>query len=167
MIKIQDPVAPELEVSFPDVVFDKSISAFETGLWKMKGKWNTFEVSDRGKQVRKQAIWSDKAGNELEISFNGTGISLTGNWFSDGGKADVYVDGTLHRTIDTYYDFANQQHTESIWHVLHLAPGDHTVRLVVKGEKRPESNGSRVYITSATIFKTAPKKNESFKFSFE
>jgi hypothetical protein len=167
MIKVQDPVAPELEVAFPDVVFDKSISAFEAGPWKIKGKWNVYEVSDRGNQVRKQAIWSDKAGDEIEISFNGTGISLTGNWFRDGGKADIYVDGILHRTIDTYYDFANQQHTESIWHVLHLAPGDHTVRLVVKGEKRPEANGSRVYITSATIFKTAPKKNEAFKFSFE
>jgi len=167
MIKVQDPVAPELEVAFPDVVFDKSVSAFEAGPWKIKGKWNVNEVSDRGNQLRKQAIWSDKAGDELEISFNGTGISLTGNWFRDGGKADIYVDGILHRTIDTYYDFANQQHTESIWHVLHMAPGDHTVRLVVKGEKRPESNGSRVYITSATIFKTASKKNEAFKFSFE
>jgi hypothetical protein len=166
-IKVQDPVAPELEVAFPDVVFDKRVSAFETGQWKMKGKWNTYEVPDRGNQIRKQAIWSDKAGDELQISFNGTGISLTGNWFRDGGKADVYVDGTLHRTIDTYYHFAGQQHTESIWHVMNLNPGDHTVRLVVKGEKRPESDGSRVYITSASIFKTAPKKNEAFKFSFE
>ncbi|MFZ2338559.1 MAG: ADP-ribosylglycohydrolase family protein [Bacteroidales bacterium] len=167
MIKVQDPVAPELEVAFPDVVFDKIVSVFEAGSWKTKGKWNVNEVSDRGNQIRKQAIWSDKAGDELEITFNGTGISLTGNWFRDGGKADIYVDGILHRTIDTYYDFANQQHTESIWHVLHLAPGDHTIRLVVKGEKRPESSGSRVYITSATIFKTASRKNEAFKFSFE
>ncbi len=166
-IKVQDPVAPEIEVAFPDVVFDKRVSAFETDQWRMKGKWNTYEVPDRGNQMRKQSIWSDKSGDELQISFNGTGISLTGNWFRDGGKADVYVDGTLHRTIDTFYDFAGQQHTESIWHVVNLNPGDHTVRLVVKGEKRPESNGSRVYITSASIFKTAPKKNEAFKFSFE
>jgi hypothetical protein len=39
--------------------------------------------------------------------------------------------------------------------------------VVVKGEKRPESSGSGIYITSATIFKTAPKKNEAYKFSFE
>ena len=167
MIKVQNPVALELEVAFPDVVFDKRTSVFEKGSWKMKGKWSTYEVTGRDGQIQKQAIWSDKAGDELEISFNGTGISLTGNWFRDGGKADIYVDGNLHRNIDTYYDFANQQHTESIWHVLNLKPGDHTVRLVVKGEKRPESEGSRVYITSATIFKTASKKNEAFKFSFE
>ena len=167
MIKVQDPVAPELEVAFPDVVFDKRISVFEKGAWKMKGKWNTYEVTGRDGQAQKQSIWSDKAGDELEISFNGTGISLTGNWFRNGGKADIYIDGNQNRTIDTYYYFANQEHTESIWHVLNLKPGDHTVRLVVKGEKRPESAGSGVYITSATIFKTAPKKNEAFKFSFE
>jgi hypothetical protein len=112
-------------------------------------------------------MFAEKAGDELMINFSGTGISLEGNWYRDGGKADIYLDGTLHRTIDTYYDFANQQHTESIWHVLNLKPGDHTVRLVVRGDKRPESTGSRVYITSATIFKTAPKKNDSWKFSFE
>ena len=93
MIKVQDPVAPELEVAFPDVVFDKRISVFEKGAWKMKGKWNTNEVSGRDNQVQKQSIWSDKAGDELEINFNGTGISLTGNWFRDGGKADIFVDG--------------------------------------------------------------------------
>jgi len=167
MIKVQGPVAPELEVAFPDLLFDKSVSVFEKGPWKMKGKWNTYQVSERDNQVRKQAIWSDKAGDELEISFNGTGISLTGNWFRDGGKADIYVDGNLQRSIDTYYDFANQQHTESIWHVLNLSSGEHSVRVAVKGEKRPESAGTRVYITSATIFKTAPKKSDDFKFSFE
>jgi len=167
MIKVQEPVAPELEVAFPDVVFDKSVSVFEEGPWKMKGKWNIYQVSGRDNQVRNQAIWSDKEGDELEINFNGTGISLTGNWFRDGGKADIFVDGIFNRTIDTYYYFANQEHTESIWHIMNLQPSDHTVRIVVKGEKRPESEGAKVYITSATIFKTAAKKNEAFKFSFE
>ena len=110
---------------------------------------------------------AEKIGDELEFDFTGTGISFEGNWFKDGGKADIYVDGKLHRAIDTYYNFANQQHTASIWHVLNLQQGNHKVRLVVKGEKRPESTGNRVYITSATVFKTAPKKNESYKFSFE
>jgi hypothetical protein len=166
-IKVQSPVAPEPEVAFPDIVFDKRISVFEKGVWKMKGKWNTNEASGRDGQLQKQAIWSDKAGDELEMSFNGTGISLTGNWFRDGGKADIFVDGIPNRTIDTYYYFANQEHTESIWHIMNLNPGDHTLKVVVRGEKRPESEGSRVYIASATIFKTYKKKSDNFKFSFE
>jgi ADP-ribosylglycohydrolase len=168
MVKAQLAVAPVVEISFPNIVFDKKISVFDgTGL-SFKGNWKPLEItSETDKKVSRQSIYAEKAGDELEIAFNGTGISLTGNWFRDGGKAEVYVDGKLHRNIDTYYNFANQQHTESIWHVLNLQPGDHRVRLIVKGEKRPESAGTRVYVVSATIFKTAPKKNESFKFSFE
>ena len=167
MIKTQLPVAPDLEVSFPDLVFDRRISIFDNKAWTFKGKWKPFEITGRNNQLIKQSMLAEKPGDEIEITFNGSGISLVGNWYKDGGKADVYVDGTLHRSIDTYYNFANQQHTESIWHILNLQPGDHEVRLVVKGENRPESAGSRIYITEAIIFKTAPKKNESFKFSFE
>jgi hypothetical protein len=167
MIKTQLPVEPKLEVSFPNIVFDKKVSIFDEQAWKFKGKWSALEITGRDKQLIKQSLFAEKAGDELEISFNGTGISLVGNWYRDGGKADVYVDGTLHRSIDTYYDFAKQQHTESIWHIMNLKPGDHSVRLVVKGEKRPESAGTRVYITSATVFKTAAKKSDSWKFSFE
>lgn len=166
-VKMQAPVEPKLEVAFPDLVFDKRISIFDENEWTFKGRWSPLEATSWDKQVVKQSMFAENAGNELEIAFNGTGISLTGNWFKDGGKADVYVDGVLHRSIDTYYDFANQKHVESIWHILKLQPGDHKVRLVVKGEKRPESAGTRVYITSATIFRTAPKKSDTFKFSFE
>jgi hypothetical protein len=167
LVRTQTPVAPKLEVSFPDVVFDKRVSVFDEGAWSFKGKWMAIEVTGRDKQVRKQSMFAEKAGDELLIAFTGTGISLEGNWYKDGGKADIYVDGALHRSIDTYYNFARQQHTASIWHVLNLQPGEHTVRLAVKGEKRPESEGTRVYVMGATIFKTAAKKSNNFKFSFE
>jgi hypothetical protein len=168
IVKTQLPVAPNHEVSFPDVVFDKRVSVFDENGWSFKGKWKPLEISsETDNQLIKQSIYSEKAGDELVIDFSGTGISIDGNWYKDGGKADIYVDGNLHRTIDTYYDFADQQHTTSIWHILNLKPGDHKVRLVVKGEKRSESAGTKVYITSAIIFKTAPKKSDTWKFSFE
>ena len=168
VIQTQLAVAPAQEISFPNVVFDKTVSVFDKNGWSFKGSWKPFEIiSESEKKVTKQSMYSDKAGDELDFDFSGTGISVEGNWYKDGGKADIYVDGNLHRKIDTYYNFANQQHTVSIWHVLNLKPGDHKIRIIVKGEKRPESSGTRIYITSATIFKTAPKKNESWKFSFE
>ena len=168
MVKTQFPVAPKNEVSFPNVVFDKRVSVFEKNGWIFKGKWKTFEdPSVSNNLAKKQSMYAENAGDELVIAFSGTGISIEGNWFKDGGKADIYVDGNLHRSIDTYYDFANQQHTASIWHVLNLKPGEHKVKVVVKGEKRPESAGNKVYITSAIIFKTAPKKSDTYKYSFE
>ena len=168
MIRTQSASVLVPEVSFPDVVFDRTISVFDKTGWTFKGGWKPFEfISERDRKITKQSMFAEKAGDELDIDFSGTGISVEGNWYKDGGKADVFVDGNLHRKIDTYYDFANQQHTVSIWHIFNLKPGDHKIRIVVKGEKRPESAGTLVYVTSATIFKTAPKKNESYKFSFE
>ncbi len=166
-VELQVPEAPELKVSFPDLVFDRWISVFDKKEWSFKGNWKPFEVTGRNNRTSLQSIYTENSGDEVEISFQGTGISIQGNWYKDGGKADVYIDGTIHRSIDTYYFFAGQQHTESIWHVLNLQPGEHKVRLVVKGENRPESEGTRVYITGAKIFKTAPKKSDNFKFSFE
>jgi len=166
-IKLQTPIEPRLEVAFPNVVFDRKVSVFEENGWKRKGKWETRQVSGRDGQKRDQSIFSDRPGDEIELEFTGTGVAIYGNWFRDGGKADIYVDGILNRTIDTYYFFANQQHTECIWHVMNLSPGEHKVKLVVRGEKRPEAEGARIYITSATIFKSGSKKNKDFRFSFE
>jgi hypothetical protein len=167
-IKTQKPLAPKLEVSYPDLVYDKTVSVFDKNGFVFKGSWKPFEVfNGYEKKMNKQSMVAEKAGDELVIKFSGTGISLEGNWYQDGGKADVYVDGKLHRSIDTYYFFAKQQHTTSIWHVLNLKPGNHEVRLVVKGEKRPEATGTKVYITKAFVYKTAPKKSDSYKFSFE
>ena len=50
---------------------------------------------------------------------------------------------------------------------MNLQPGEHTMKIVVKGEKRPEAEAARVYITAAKIFRTEKKKNEDLRFSFE
>jgi hypothetical protein len=86
----------------------------------------------------------------------------------DGGKADVYLDGKLVRTIDTYFFYNKQEHDNiTLWHVTGLTDSQHTVKLAVKEEKNPESLGTNVYISQAVIYKTAPKKSTSYKFSFE
>jgi|WetSurMetagenome_2_1015567.scaffolds.fasta_scaffold00002_43 hypothetical protein len=166
-IRCQQPKEPENEVSFPGVVFDRKISVFDEEAWNFRGNWNALMITDRNGNKIKQAMYSEYQNNEIEITFIGTGISITGNWYKDGGKADVYVDGVFHRTIDTYYYFAGQQHVESIWHVMNLNPGKHVVKLSVKGDKRPESEGTKIYVTGATIFQTGIRKNENYKFSFE
>jgi hypothetical protein len=134
-IIIQKPVPPALEVSFPDVVFDRQVSAFDKDGFRFKGNWKPYKVmSGQSRELRDQSMAGMKKGDEAAITFTGTGISINGNWVKDGGKADIYLDGKLHRTIDTYYNFANQQHSDvSIWHVLQLQPGEHNVKILVKG----------------------------------
>ena len=166
-VKVQEPLAPQPEVSFPDLVFDRNVTVIDNKEWKLTGKWNILETKGSDNNKIRQSIFSERKGDAAELKFTGTGISVKGNWWKDGGKAEVWLDGKLHRTIDTYYNFANQQHTESIWHVTGLEPGDHIVRIIVTGEKRPEAEAARVYLTGATIFRTDRKKNDTFKFSFE
>jgi hypothetical protein len=147
-----------LEVSYPDTKFKTVLPVFDSIAWKFTGNWSTHEITNWQKKTERQSIVSDRAGASAELKFTGTGISVEGNWYKDGGKADVFVDGKLHRTIDTYYFYANQQHTTSIWHIMNLKPGDHSIKLVVKGEKRPGSAGTKVYITKAVIFDSAREK---------
>lgn len=169
-IKIQEPQPFAIEVAFPKLVFDKRVSAFATDGWGFKGKWASFGYYDNWskKDMKDQAKFSANAGDEISFTFEGAGVSMVGNWVEDGGKADVFVDGEFKRTIDCYFNFANQEHRNmNLYHITNLPEGKHTIKLVVKGEKRPEAEAANVYITEAVVFKTKDKINENFKFSFQ
>ena len=157
------------EVSFPKLVYDRSVPVFSKPDWVFSSNWKTYiEKSWDGKSERDQAIFANKAGDAMEFSFNGTGISLMGNWVKDGGKADVYLDGKFQRRINTYYNYAAQEHRDvSIWHKFQLSPGKHTVKLLVAGEKHPDSMGANIYLTQAILFKTGDKKSDGYRFTFE
>ena len=157
------------EVSFPKLVYDRSVPVFSKPDWVFSSNWKTYiEKSWDGKSERDQAFFANKAGDVMEFNFNGTGISLMGNWVKDGGKADVYLDGKFQRRINTYYNYAAQEHRDvSIWHKFQLSPGKHTVKLVVAGEKHPDSMGANIYLTQAILFKTGDKKSDGYRFTFE
>ncbi len=165
---VQQFTPAKFESSFPAVVFDNKVSVFSTEKWNFNGNWNVFKVKSwDGKTETEQAMVSKSKGDELELEFNGTGISLMGNWVKDGGKADIYLDGKFHRSIDTYYNYSKQEHRNiSLWHVFQLKPGKHSVKVFVKGEKNKESLDSNIYITEAIIYKTEAKKSDLYKFSF-
>jgi hypothetical protein len=169
-IKIQEPLPFALEVAFPKLVFDKRVNVFAADGWEFKGKWASFGYYNNWskKEVKNQAKFSANAGDEISFTFEGTGVSVVGNWVKDGGKADVFVDGEFKRTIDCYFYFANQEHRNmNLYHITNLPEGKHTIKLVVKGEKRPEAEAANVYVTEAVVFKTQDKISENFKFSFQ
>jgi hypothetical protein len=168
-IRNQEPVAPKFENAFPNLVFDHKISIFDPKPWKTKGNWTVYKHKPWNQtEAQDQSKYAEKAGDELEFTFEGTGVTLMGNWVKDGGKADIYLDGKLHRSIDSYFFYSNQEHNNiNLWHAFNLPQGSHTVKIVVKGEKRPESLGTRLYVTEALIFRTEAKKSDSYKFSFQ
>jgi len=154
-IKLQEPSAPPLEVSFPNVVPSYKSGVFDGPGWSWKGDWQTLRGTrwDSDQRVR-LAKYADEKGAEVKFTFEGTGVVLRGDWAQDGGKAEVYLDGRHHRNLDTYYWWANEGKRNSfLWHALGLASGEHTVRLVVTGEKKSGATGSRIYLNGATVFR--------------
>jgi hypothetical protein len=149
-VRIQKPVPAPFEDSFPSLVPDRMIAVSDSAAWTFKGNWKS----------KGNTRTADSAGSEAVFSFTGSGVVFHGGWSKDGGKADVYVDGKLGRTIDTWF---NQPGGYQIWETVKLKPGKHTVRLVVKGEKRPESTGTAITLAGATVFKTGPKKSKGVK----
>ena len=169
-IKVQTPKPFPAEDAFPKLVFDKSASVFGQNGWTFDGGWTIYKVYNSRTKLKdiNQAMVNSQKGDEAIFNFEGTGVSIVGNWFKDCGKADVFVDGKLKRTIDGYFGFANQTHTNmDLFHITNLPQGKHTVKIILKGEKRPEAKAANIYLTKAVVFKTADKKNENFKFSFQ
>ncbi len=154
-IKVQNPVPAPLEISFPDMVLSEKVSIFDEKRWRFSGNWQTFPMAPENEVKKvKQTKFASKEGDFLEFNFEGTAISLEGNWKKDGGKASVFIDGKLHNTFDTYFYYNKQEQAPiNICHVLNLAPGKHTLKLVVNGEKKPESLDSRIYVSNALVFK--------------
>lgn len=170
-IKAQQPQPFAVEKAFPKLVFDKRENVFTGNGWKAKGKWNSYSYTDGWlkKELEDHAKFSGKAGDEITFSFEGTGVSIEGCWMRDGGKADVFIDSRFKRTIDSYFYYSKQEKRRemNLFHVTNLSEGKHTIKLVVKGEKRPESEGTNVYVSAATVFKIANKTNEHYLYSFQ
>jgi len=78
---------------------------------------------------------------------------VTGLYLPTGGKADVYLDGALSQTVDVYPDEDALKTGESVWHAFGLKKGEHTVRLLVRGEPYPGAKGSDIAITDLIVFR--------------
>jgi hypothetical protein len=73
-----------------------------------------------------------------------------------GGKADVYLDGRLDRTVDVASDAGSGRSSESVWHIFGLKSGPHHVRVVVPGEPYGNYAGTTVGITDLVVFRQGP-----------
>lgn len=158
-ISVQVPTAPTVEVSFPkSYPIYRSYLTDELG-WEKSGNWKEIKRPDWSTGGETTTFHTDEKGAAISFTFTGTGVVLFGDWAQDGGKADIYLDGKLHRNIDTYYWWAGEGKRGSfLWHVLNLEPGEHTVKLVVLDEKKVEATGTNIYLTGAAVFTSIEKE---------
>ena len=91
---------------------------------------------------------SDLARSSAEVTFRGTGI----DWFTargpDQGRAEVYVDGLLVRTVDNY---AASPAFGVVRSIDGLADGVHTLRIVVLAAARPAATGALVSVDRFSV----------------
>jgi hypothetical protein len=149
LVKVQRPVAAKLEL-WDDYGAPVERIAVTDPRWLWKGSWKIAPAQWRASD---QTKLSSEKGAEATIRFNGTGAIVTGFYLPTGGKADVYLDGALSKTVDVYPDEDARKSGESVWHVFGLKQGEHVVRVVVRGEPYPEAKGSDIAITDLVVFR--------------
>jgi hypothetical protein len=106
-VKVQKPQAPKLEVwdDFGSPV--ERVAPFDVR-WQWKGEWCT--------DPKRPTRISAEKGAEATIEFEGTGAIVTGPHLVKGGVLDVYLDGKLDRTLDSYSDESRDRGGEAVWH---------------------------------------------------
>jgi hypothetical protein len=92
-------------------------------------------------------------GAEASFKFQGTGVIVVGKYLPKGGKADVYLDGKLAKTVDVYPDENATKGCESVWHAFRLKNAEHTVKIVLRGEPGPGSQGTDVSLQDFVVFR--------------
>jgi hypothetical protein len=84
----------------------------------------------------------------VELTFSGTGVEWTTVRGRDQGRAEIWVDGALVRTVD---NFARGRVLGVVRSVTGLADGEHTLRIVVLGEGRPAAIGTLVSVDGFSV----------------
>ena len=86
---------------------------------------------------------SASAGDRITFSYSGTAVRLYGTRMPNGGRADVYVDGSRKGQADFYA--SSVQWRQRVFSAT-LPAGHHVVTVLVTGTHRSASHGSYVYV---------------------
>jgi len=104
--------------------------------------------------------WTDAPADAAEYKFQGDAIAWVGKRCPSCGQADVYVDGTLDSTVDTYMpdEHSFRVDLQGGWQVplyqrTWTEKGQHTLRIVVKSDRNMLSTGHRVFLDSLQVSK--------------
>ncbi|MFI1093388.1 family 43 glycosylhydrolase [Streptomyces sp. NPDC020917] len=94
--------------------------------------------------------YSTTAGDSVETSFTGTAVRWIGPKNSNGGIAQVYLDGTQVATVDTYAA-TDKQFQQVLYAASGLTAGQHTLKIVVTGQKNAASTATTVVVDAVDV----------------
>ena len=127
-----------------------AIDAFRTGgkvIWTptLDATWRKIHVAGASGGSVAQ---SDLARSSMTFSFRGTGVSWQTVRGPAQGRAQIFVDGVLVKTVDNY---ASQPAVDVTRSVSGLADGVHELRIVALGEGRPAAEGTFVSVDRLSV----------------
>ena len=146
LVPVQEPSAPALEQWAVDP--PRARIAAADARWRFGDGWTDARRSARATAPALKA--SEAAGREATLVFRGTGVIVIGRCSERGGRADVYLDGVKAGEIDAYAP--PRTHDNAYWHVTGLAPGEHTLRIVTRGDGHPRAAGAEIAIEGAVVY---------------
>lgn len=128
-----------ISVAFSIVWFSGVMTVFATptqvndnsGSITYSGSW-TYSSSSSG-YINNDCHYSTTNGDYAQFSFTGTSIEWIGAKNVDHGYAQVYIDGVLDATLDTYNSTWLKQ--QVIYQKTGLTNGNHTIKIVVTNTK--------------------------------
>ncbi|WP_431873773.1 beta-galactosidase [Amycolatopsis sacchari] len=124
---------------------DRAAEVAYTGTWSHVGT----EVNYTGGDYQHTESFSETTGDSVSIPFTGTGIRWVTSKETNHGIADVYLDGTKVSSVDLYAP--SKQNQVSGYEVRDLPAGQHTLKIVVSGQKNPAANGQFVVVDAVDL----------------
>ena len=103
--------------------------------------WNVEEHDD---YYQRRANVSSTAGDSIQFTFLGDGIYWRAVASGDAGKADVFIDDVWQQTVDCYFAECALPYQFAFIHTGLDATRQHTIKIVVRGDKHPYAIGALV-----------------------
>ena len=142
-IPVQAPAPVRFEQFAPGKVAER-ISPSDAR-WTWKGPWE--KKSDRWRTEK----GSKTPNAEATVTFEGTGAMLVGSLDGDRGTAEIFLDGKSVAKTDAYNDEGVSG--EGLWGRFDLAPGKHTLRVVVDGKPYTGSKDAWIYLQDLIVYR--------------
>jgi hypothetical protein len=144
---IPSPPAPKVRV-------DATSAPYGGGSWSQTSQYPFFQFNGGGWWSDSWAWMYDNADNvneSVDFTFTGTSIALYMNKMDIGGMVNIYLDGNLEDTLDTYSSEWVQ--SAKVFERKNLPAGEHTLRVEVAGKS---IDGGAV--VSITAFEYSPSE---------
>lgn len=118
---------------------------------KYSGAWtHAANQSWSDADYQQTETYSTTAGDSVSVDFTGTAVRWIGPKNTNGGIAQVYVDGAQVATVDTYAS-AGKAFQQVLFAKSGLDAGGHTLKVVVTGQKNAASTAATVVVDAVDV----------------